>query len=102
MKTPLNPSIQDLVDARGNDPRRKRDEKLRPARAESGTPEHSLNGCSGTETLASIERALTRLASGTYGICVSCGADISLACLERNPAIETCDSCRDQVSFKAH
>ena len=102
MKTPLNPSKQDLVVARGNETRRKRDETLRPARAKTCAPEHSLNGCNGTETLASIERALLRLSSGTYGICLSCGADISLARLERNPAIETCETCDDKVSFKAH
>ncbi|MEL6825325.1 MAG: TraR/DksA C4-type zinc finger protein [Pseudomonadota bacterium] len=43
-----------------------------------------------------------RLASGTYGICVSCGADISLARLERNPAVETCDRCDDTTAFKSH
>lgn len=102
MKTPLNPSKRDLVVARGIETRRKRDEPLRPARADTCAPKHPLNGCNGTETLASIERALVRLSSGTYGICLSCGADISLARLERNPAIETCESCDDQVSFKAH
>ncbi|MEM7639890.1 MAG: TraR/DksA C4-type zinc finger protein [Pseudomonadota bacterium] len=102
MKTPLNPLQRDLVVARGKDPRRKRDDRLRPARADTCAPQHSLNGCSGTETLASIERALMRLSSGTYGICVSCGADISLARLERNPAVETCDRCDDTSSFKAH
>ncbi|MEM7460009.1 MAG: TraR/DksA C4-type zinc finger protein [Pseudomonadota bacterium] len=102
MKTPPNPSKRDLVVARGIGTRRKRDETLRPARAETHTPKHSLSGCSGTETLASIERALLRLSSGTYGICLSCGADISLARLERNPAIETCETCDDKVWFKAH
>ncbi|MEL7111026.1 MAG: TraR/DksA C4-type zinc finger protein [Pseudomonadota bacterium] len=98
MKTPLNPSNGDLVVARGKDTRKKRD----PARPETCAPKHSLNGCSGTETLASIERALLRLASGTYGICLSCGSDISLARLERNPAVETCDACADRAPFKAH
>lgn len=102
MKTPPNPSKRDLVVARGIGTRRKRDETLRPARAETHAPKHSLSGCSGTETLASIERALLRLSSGTYGICLSCGADISLARLERNPAIETCETCDDIVWFKAH
>lgn len=102
MKTPLNPSIGGLVVARGKDTRRKRDPDLDPARPETCAPKHSLNGCSGTETLASIEQALLRLASGTYGICVSCGAEISLARLDRNPAIETCDACADQAPFKAH
>ena len=102
MKTPLDPSVGDLVVARGKDARRKRDTELRPARPETCEPQHPSSGCSGTETLASIERALLRLASGTYGICVSCGSDISLARLERNPAIDTCDTCDDGASFKAH
>lgn len=102
MKTPLNPLQRDLVVARGKEPRRMREETLRPARADTCVPKHSLNGCNGTETLASIERALMRLASGTYGICVSCGADISLARLERNPAVETCDRCDDTTAFKSH
>lgn len=102
MKPPPNPSQRGLVVARGKDTRRKRDTDLSPARTETCAPKHTLNGCSGTETLASIERALLRLASGTYGICVSCGSDISLARLERNPAIDTCDACDDKVQFKAH
>jgi len=102
MKTPLNPSQRDLVVASGNETRRKRAETLRPARADSRAPEHTLNGCNGTETLASIERALQRLTTGTYGLCLSCGADISLKRLELNPAIETCRTCDGKVKFKAH
>ncbi len=102
MKTPLNPSDWDLVVARGISERRKREEPLRPARANSSESQHPQNGCSGTETLASIERALLRLASGTYGVCVSCGADINLKRLEQNPAVETCHKCDGTVSFKAH
>lgn len=102
MKTPLDPMLQDLVDARGRDSRKKRDAKLRSADTKSCGPEQSLSGCNGTETLASIERALSRLSSGTYGICLSCGADISLRRLEQNPAVETCETCRETVQFKAH
>jgi len=102
MKTPLTPSDRSLVVARGKDSRQKRGIDLSPARAQTCEPAHTITGCSGTETLASIERALLRLATGTYGTCVSCGSDISLARLERNPAIETCDACDDTVVFKAH
>lgn len=102
MKTPLDPMLQDLVDARGRDSRKKRDAKLRSADTKSCGPEQSLSGCNGTETLASIERALSRLSSGTYGICLSCGADISLRRLEQNPAVETCETCRETAQFKAH
>jgi len=102
MKTPLDPSQRDLVVAPGIEARRKREEKLRPARTNTGAPQHTLNECSGTETLASIERALLRLSSGTYGQCLSCGTDISLKRLEVNPAIETCQLCHGKVKFKAH
>lgn len=102
MKTPLDPLFLDLADARGTQTRRKRDRKLRSARAGTCAPMHTSNACSGTETLALIERALLRLASGTYGICVSCKADISLTRLEQNPAIETCEHCDDRTTFKAH
>ena len=102
MKTPLNPLEQDLVVARGKEPRRKREDTTRSARADPAVPTHPSNGCNGTETLASIERALTRLASGTYGVCVSCGAEISLKRLEHNPAVETCHRCDGTLSFRAH
>ena len=101
MKTPLDPPMGGLADARGTKPREERDMTLRSADAQTQRSEHTITGCSGTETLASIERALKRLSSGTYGICISCGADISLQRLEQNPAIETCDTCRDKVSFKS-
>ena len=102
MKMPPDPMNKDLVAAMGNPSRRKRDEERRIARAETTcVSPHTQSECSGTETLASIERALSRLASGTYGICVSCGADISLARLERNPAVDTCSNCASQVVFKA-
>jgi len=102
MKTPPNPLQRDLVVARGNEPRRKRAETLRPARVDTCAPMLTSSGCNGTETLASIERALQRLAAGTYGLCLSCGSDISLKRLEVNPAIETCHTCNGKVRFKAH
>ncbi|MEO0451314.1 MAG: TraR/DksA C4-type zinc finger protein [Pseudomonadota bacterium] len=102
MKTPLDPLNGGLADARGTKPREERDVSLRSADAKAHESGHTITGCNGTETLASIERALLRLSSGTYGICISCGADISLRRLEQNPAVETCDRCSDKVSFKAH
>ena len=102
MKMPSDPLDKDLAAATGNTSRRKRDEERRIARATSSfVLPHTQNECSGTVTLALIERALTRLSSGTYGICVSCGADIGLDRLEDNPAIETCASCDSEVTFKA-
>lgn len=102
MKTQLDPFNEDLVAAGGTDPRSERETPLDPARPKSHALPHTLDECSGTETLALIERALMRLASGTYGTCVSCGADISLARLEKNPAVETCDACAPLTTFKSH
>lgn len=102
MKMPLNPFDEDLVAAGGKDPRPERDTPLDPARPNSRNLPHTLSECSGTETLALIERALMRLASGTYGTCASCGSDISLSRLEQNPAIETCDTCAPRTTFKSH
>ena len=102
MKTPPDPIDEDLVAAMGSISRRKRDKQSHIARAETSfVLPHPQSGCSGTETLALIERALTRLSSGTYGVCVSCGADISLARLDQNPAVETCSKCGPEVRFKA-
>lgn len=103
MKTPLDPPTKDLAVALGKEARRRRDDGRRTARA---GPVHlcadSGGATNGTETLALIERALFRLASGTYGLCLSCGSDISLTRLDQNPAVETCKSCSDAVHFKAH
>ena len=102
MKTPPDPREKDLAAALGKAPRRKRDADSHIARAEihCAAP-HTHSGCSGTETLAMIERALLRLSRGTYGICVSCGDDIGLQRLDHNPAVETCHACGEAVIFKA-
>ena len=103
MKTPPDPDSKDLVVVAGKSSRRKRGETHLIARADKPCDlSHTHSACSGTETLAMIERALSRLAHGTYGQCVSCGAEISLSRLEQNPAVETCASCAPDVHFKAH
>ena len=40
-----------------------------------------------------LDRALARLASGTYAVCGACGADISPARLDALPATRTCFDC---------
>ena len=102
MKSLRNPFYGDLAAAGGTDSRSKRDDALDPARPDLCDTVHPHSGWNETETLASIERALHRLSSGTYGVCVSCGADIELERLESNPAIETCGGCDGESSFKAH
>lgn len=102
MKSLLNPLDQDLVAAGGTDSRIERDDALDPARPDTCDADHSYSEWNETETLALIDRALYRLSSGTYGACTACGADIELARLELNPAIETCGTCEGKPSFKAH
>jgi DnaK suppressor protein len=43
--------------------------------------------------LAEIDAALTRLADGRYGACVSCGAAIAAERLAARPAAATCFAC---------
>jgi len=44
-------------------------------------------------SLAEVERALERVAEGTYGTCLRCGKAISSARLEAKPAVTTCIEC---------
>jgi RNA polymerase-binding protein DksA len=45
--------------------------------------------------LTDIENALHRLDAGTYGICATCGEDISKARLEARPACAECVDCAE-------
>ncbi|WP_086999241.1 TraR/DksA family transcriptional regulator [Rhizobium sullae] len=50
-------------------------------------------GRAGQEEVRAINAALQRLESGTFGICVKCGAPISEARLEAVPFAVKCQSC---------
>lgn len=43
--------------------------------------------------LADIERALARIAAGTYGVCARCGGEIAVARLDARPTAELCIEC---------
>jgi len=43
--------------------------------------------------IASVGRALDRIANGTYGQCVKCGSDISAERLEARPEAALCIAC---------
>lgn len=50
--------------------------------------------------LRELEAAKTRLAQGTYGVCVDCGAPVGYERLKANPAAARCLACqtkRDQL-----
>jgi RNA polymerase-binding transcription factor DksA len=44
--------------------------------------------------LASVSRALARIADGTYGRCIRCGEDIEAARLQALPASSHCAACQ--------
>ena len=50
------------------------------------------------ETLVEVERALAKLDDGTYGVCDSCGKQISDARLEAMPASRYCIDCASNPS----
>jgi DnaK suppressor protein len=52
-----------------------------------------------TMLLKKIDKALKKVADGTYGECESCGEEISVARLEARPVAELCIDCKtDQES----
>lgn len=50
-----------------------------------------------TNLLHEIDTAISRLEAGTYGVCVSCGADIPEARLVATPTVQTCIACQEQI-----
>lgn len=51
--------------------------------------------------IRSIERALERIAQGTYGRCIECGDQIPAERLHANPSAERCFPCQDHFE-KTH
>ncbi len=47
------------------------------------------------QELTDIENALHRLAAGNYGVCTSCGEDISPERLDARPACSECVDCAE-------
>jgi DnaK suppressor protein len=64
--------------------------------AERGEAEALANALS--ETLADVERALSKVDAGTYGLCESCGLPIAEARLEAMPTARKCMSCASKRS----
>lgn len=48
--------------------------------------------------VAEVERALARLAEGSYGVCENCGKPISVARLEARPTATLCIDCARLLS----
>lgn len=47
--------------------------------------------------LALLERAISRLQKGTYGLCVDCEEEIDAKRLEVNPTAERCMDCQENL-----
>ena len=47
--------------------------------------------------LRDINKALSKIENGNYGICESCGNDIEEDRLEANPSAKTCKNCIDKI-----
>ena len=47
--------------------------------------------------LADVNKALSKIEKGDYGICESCGNNIEEDRLEANPSAKTCKACMDKV-----
>lgn len=50
-----------------------------------------------SDQLAAVDAALSRLESGDYGICVSCGCEIPEARLVATPTVQTCIPCQERI-----
>ncbi|TXH91373.1 MAG: TraR/DksA family transcriptional regulator [Rhodoferax sp.] len=50
-----------------------------------------------TQELAAIDAALARIAAGTYGQCVDCGADIAPQRLHAAPEAARCIGCQESA-----
>lgn len=50
-----------------------------------------------TRELASVDRALDRIADGTYGTCVKCGGQISPQRLDARPEAALCIECAEKA-----
>lgn len=65
--------------------------------AKNITREHELSLASNArEMLEQSERALERLAAGTYGVCESCGKPIGKARMQAFPRATLCVECKQQ------
>jgi DnaK suppressor protein len=63
--------------------------------ADSETSQDIAEVSHDTAELREVEGALARLAAGTYGTCVECGAPIPFARLDAYPAAARCIPCQE-------
>lgn len=51
----------------------------------------------GTAELVAIDKALQRVADGSYGLCLECGVGIASARLHANPTAMRCIACQEKM-----
>jgi DnaK suppressor protein len=49
------------------------------------------------ERLENVLRALTKMETGTYGVCEQCGKDIAWPLLEVDPESQLCKTCKEKT-----
>ena len=49
-----------------------------------------------TGEVTEVDAALERIASGRYGFCLQCGADLDRGLLKNDPLAERCRACRER------
>jgi DnaK suppressor protein len=55
-----------------------------------------------TAEIAAVDAALQRIADGSYGECVNCGADITEARLKAAPEASRCIHCQEKLEKATH
>ncbi|MCH8986111.1 MAG: TraR/DksA C4-type zinc finger protein [Acidobacteria bacterium] len=48
--------------------------------------------------MGNIDRAISSISDGTYGICASCGNQIGAARMEHRPTSRLCISCKSSLA----
>jgi DnaK suppressor protein len=83
-----------LLDAQRADCRRQRELALAETVASNPDPVAVSRSATLLNTIQEIDAALDRIAAGTYGVCVHCGAAIPEERLEFRPFASGCVSCQ--------
>lgn len=88
-------SLGDLVHLNFDEGFEMRASKEQVEAALSAIAEYHLLDFKGDYPLFEIDLAIDRLRNGTYGICLTCRAEIEAVILEQNPLARVCKKCFD-------
>jgi DnaK suppressor protein len=86
-----------LLESQRDDCLRRRELALAETIASNPDPVAMSRSATLLHTLAEIDAALDRIAAGTYGLCVHCGAAIPEERLEFRPFASGCVSCQESA-----